>query len=185
MTVHVRSAPLPGSDVLRRLVLQSMDTFLCGPKVLETTLPWPGNPILVLDAKKGPVLISMDDSHPEQALVNGLSALELFNENKSILVRAYPSMSGRLSESLPHLIVIGQQRPVGCVAIQKLSDKIRCYQFRTIEVNGELGLLIDPVDELLGKPQSSRDAHLITCPDDKSELEGGLTTEEEIYFEQI
>jgi hypothetical protein len=185
MTIYVRSAPLPDSAVLRRLVTESLETFLCVPKILEKELPWPGRPLLVLDAKIGPVLISIDGAYPEQALINGLSALERFDHEKSILARAYPSMAGRLGSGFPNLIVVSQRQPDGGLVLQKLCEKIHFCLFRPVEVNGELALLIDSPDNVSGRQQLSRDARFDIRTQEATESADGLTEEEELYFQQL
>jgi len=183
--LHVRSAPLPDGDILRRLVTDSLETFLCVPKILEKELPWPGRPLLVMDAKIGPVLIAVDGTYPDQALINGLGALEQFDQDKAMLSRAYPSMAGRLGSSLPHLVVVSQRQPHGGVVLQKLCDKIHFCLFRPVEVDGELALLIDSPNIVSGRQPLSRDAHFNAQAEQTTEFADGLTEEEELYFQQL
>jgi len=184
-SIYVRSAPLPDGDILRRLVTDSLETFLCVPKILEKELPWPGRPLLVLDAKIGPVLITIEGAYPDQALINGLVALERFDKDKAMLSRAYPSMAGRLGSSFPHLVVVSQRQPEGGRVLQKLCDKIHFCLFRPVEVNGELALLIDSPNMVSGRQPLSRDARFNAQAERTADSSDGLTEEEELYFQQL
>lgn len=183
--LYVRSAPLPDGDILRRLVTDSLETFLCVPKILEKELPWPGRPLLVLDAKIGPVLITIEGAYPDQALINGLAALERFDQDKAMLLRVYPSMAGRIGSSLPHLVVVSQRQPDGGLVLQRLCDKIHFCLFRPVEVNGELALLVDSPNIVSGRQPLSRDAHFDAQAEQTTDSSDGLTEEEELYFQQL
>ena len=159
MSPNIKSIPITSDDNLLELVTDALPNILGSSyELVSDDLPFDGNHILALNAKKQPCVISCDKHDGESALLSGLSVLEGLSEHRAIFQRLYPGVFNshdqpqfRIEDT--HLIVLSPNpRPAGAYLSHTLSH-LTCYTFRALQIDDRTGLLIEPCSTHIDKTE--------------------------------
>lgn len=185
MTLRVTpSAPLQ-ARILRELVLESLDRLLESPRVIDPELPCEGGPILAADAARNIVVISYDPLDSATALLCGLSTLDALQTNRHWLARLYPDVFSDPSAREPRLVILGPAPPPAAARLSASNARIDFFQLRTLQINGEPGLLIEPWE--MQPPVAPREHEVFEPPPSRAPMlsDMPLSKEEEAFFQSL
>lgn len=151
MSPQLKAIPLTPDDILQELVLDSLPDMLGSPhEIIAPHLPFEGNHILALDPVWRPTVVSYHGCDGGRALLAGLGVLDALAHNRAILYRLYPKLFARhdgggaiLSLEDMRLIVLSPTPPPGRTFLERTLPAVSVYTFRTVEIDGEIGLLLD------------------------------------------
>jgi len=140
MTLKIHAVEEIDLTELRKLVVDNLDTLLGnGARLVENMPQIDGCCLAMSDAHDGAVLLSFSAGDPQQALLTGLSRMDqLGSELATLFLQDYHPPRELLvlsPEAPPGLTFFGGTCPVSWRRIEVLS------------VNGELGMVVAPVDE--------------------------------------
>ncbi len=179
MTLHIRAVPPPAQGRVRQLLLESLPQLLGeGVHALPSTGILPADTLAVLDAGQQLWVISFNVDKPELAALDGLAAAQAVQN-----LLPWLSQAGFVPPSVNSckLLILSHVVPVGATEFcQRCGGDWR--QLRFLEVNGDLGLLADPLSPAAapagGRPQTAE-----LKPLDR----GGaaLSPEEEAFFQHL
>ena len=172
MTLQIHAVTEISSSDLRRLVVDNLVALLGEGAMLVENMPHiDGCCVAISDRHDGPVLLSFDAVDSRRALLGGLGWMDqLGSEMATLLLQDYHPPTGLLvlaPAAPPGLILFSGPCPVSWRRIQVLS------------VNGELGMVIDPVVE---ETAAAAPVHLERRP---TIVESVLNPEEERHFSQL
>lgn len=192
MSVQLRTIPLTSDEILQELVTDSLPHILgASSEIISNNLPFEGNHLLCLDAGKHPTVVTYDSRDGGRALLAGLAVIEGLSDNRGMLYRLYPSLfTGNpqrnstifRSEDL-RLVILSAKAPPGVDYLAHAFPALTAYTFRILEVDGRIGLLIEPLRR--DTAQSSVPG-ASAPPPSHAEFRTGdteLSPEEERYFE--
>jgi hypothetical protein len=130
--------------VLRRLIVESLPAAFGECELIHHRLPCVGAPLLILDANRRPVLVGFDPADAGRALLTALAAWDDVRAHPDWVVRLHPSLT---HEAILHelgLAVFARTPPPGAACLMPGQTPPAVFMFRTLRVNGELALLVDP-----------------------------------------
>lgn len=190
MSPQLRPVSLTADEILEELVTDSLPNILGSPhEVIASSLPFEGNHILALDAAQRPTLVSYDGRDGGRALLTGLGVLEGLTENRAIFCRLYPGLFTKGGGDGPmfriedvRLITLSPTPPPGGVHLQQALPSLYPHTFRLLEVDGEIGLLLEAP---LPRAQMAGTSGETAPPAPKAPFRTGttaLSAEEERYF---
>jgi len=185
MTLRVAPSAPPQARILRELVLESLDRVLESPWVIDPELPCDGGPILAADANRDAVVISYDALDSTTALLCGLSTLETLQTNRQWLARLYPDVFAGTSTGEPRLIVLGPAPPPAAARLSASNARIDFFRLRTLQINGEPGLLIEPCE--MQQPVAPPEQEVFEPPPSHPPMPSDipLSKEEEAFFQSL
>lgn len=189
--MKIQTIELQDREELRALLLDAAEE-LAGPGagVLEPRLPWDGHPILLVDAEQRPVLVSFDNLNAQASLLSGLNATEMLSTALPWLNRIYEALGEK--QLAPKLVVVSRDAPPGSDPVLNQCACLRLFQFRALRVNGETGLLLEPLQATAAavtptasaaQPQP-RIQPVDPLPSHEQSLPP-LSGEEDAYFQQL
>jgi hypothetical protein len=208
MTIRISDAPLP-RDRLPALISESLETLLGKRyRVLDPSPPWAESAIFALDGKNRPVLVQYDPDDGGNALLTGLATLDKLERQIHWLTRSYPEFSKGRPLVQPDLVTVSPTPPAGAIRLCRESAWLRCFTFRPLRVDDEIGLLLEPVgpdtqaqaDRAAGTSNRKLNDKTpgpetpVTEPptavetpvsDPASPIEAGLSGEEEEFFKHL
>jgi len=185
MTLRVTPSAPPRAPILRELVLESLDRLLESPWVIDPELPCEGGPILATDATRNIVVISYDALDSAAALLCGLAALDALQTHRQWLARLYPDALGDASAREPRLVVLGPTAPPAAARLSASNARIDFFRLRTLQINGEPGLLIEPCG--LQQPAAPPEHEVFEPPPYRPPVPSDvpLSKEEEAFFQSL
>jgi hypothetical protein len=191
MSSRIRAIPETSVHDLRQLVVDSIDQIVAAPQLLDAELPWEGGPLLVIDARQQPVLISFDVRDACRALFNGLAALDAFESSHALLVRLLPELTDPSITGTPRLVVLVTEAPPALTFLARMMPQLEVLTFRVLEINHQTGLFIEPivkreaepphVDVIEGPEAQPFEPQTIPFPERQAEL----TEQENAYFRYL
>jgi hypothetical protein len=208
MTIRISDTPLP-RDRLPALISESLEALLGKRyRVLDPSPPWAESAIFALDGKNRPVLVQYDPDDGGHALLAGLATLDKLERQIHWLTRSYSEFSKGRPLVQPDLVTVSPTPPAGAIRLCRESAWLRCFTFRPLRVDDEIGLLLEPVGpDALDRPDravgtSNRELNDrtpgpeapvaesaavagTTASDPASPIEAGLSGEEEEFFEHL
>ncbi len=193
MSIQIRAVPLSAAHELRQLVINALGQIVEAPQLLDTELPWEGGPLLVIDAKQQPVLISFDEREPTRAVFNGLAALDKFESNYALLARLHPKLGEPSIASTPRLVILVGEQTASIRNLGRSMPHAELLAFRVFQVNGQTGLFIEPLATGASQtryriPTEEREANLFKFEPERShetQRETELSAQEETYFRSL
>jgi len=168
--------------MLRGLVVRALEAFLGPCSLLDSELPYPGGPIMALDARSRVTLVSFEPEDGAQALLTGLAAWHEMHANQLWLARLYPELPRSAADQALRLVVLMPAPLPGATLLAGSEDGLSVFTFRVLAVNGEAALLVEPV----GEPHETAAPGNETA-DPRPGLGAGpeLTDEESAFLAQI
>jgi hypothetical protein len=146
----IKSVAITSDDDLLELVTDALPNLLGNSyELVSDDLPFDGNHILALDAKKQSFVISCDNHDGGRALQYGLSMLEGMSENREIIKRLYPTVFNSHGQSQfriedTHLIVLSPNPPPGGAYLTHALSCLSFYTFHALQIDDRIGLFIEP-----------------------------------------
>ena len=182
MTLQIIHEPLPSREVLRLLISQSLQTIADKPMLLDADMPCAGNPLIVVDSNKAPIVISFDQNEPEKALIMGLAARDDITSNRALINRLYPVLTEDSILNNLHLVIMSPGAPPGITGLVKSDSRLSACILRAVRVNNELGLLVDLVAGT-GTRRLPTAKPLVQAVRTKNNM--SLTADESAYFASL
>jgi hypothetical protein len=149
-SLNIKSVAITSDDNLLELVTDALPNLLGHSyELVSDDLPFDGNHILALDAKKQSFVISFDNHDGGRALQYGLSLLEGMSENREMIQRLYPTVFNSHDQSPfriedTHLIVLSPNPPPGGAYLTHVLSCPSFYTFHALQIDDKIGLLIEP-----------------------------------------
>ena len=150
MPIDIRSACIDSDDILRDLIIQSLDKILDEPyRVIRRDLPFANaRAILALDCNQRPALIVFDLHDGGQALLTGLKILESLDAHCAWVTRLHPELL-RNGQSTLHaedfqFYILAPTSPPGPGYLKHGFSQFQALTFKALFINGEAILLIEP-----------------------------------------
>lgn len=185
MSLHIRAVPPPAPGRLRQLLLESLPQLLGHEaQALPSTGQLPLDTLVAIDAYQRLWVISFSSQDPGHALLDGLAALQHIRDLLPWLRQARIA-GDQVAEC--SLLVLTAELPAGAAELC-LRAGIEWRRLRFLEVNGELGLLIEPTE--VSPPQPLPQLHPQSRPQPgtlrATDREGApLSPEEESFFQHL
>ena len=187
MSLKIKSVPIKSNDDLLELVTEALPEILGSSyELVSDDLPFDGNHILALNAKKQPFVISCDNYGGGRALLSGLSVLEGLLENRAMTERLYPNVFNSHDQSQiriedTHLIVLSPNPPPGGAYLAHAFSCLSIYTFHALQIDDRTGLFIEPCFTRINNTVQTREPILdkITNGDGKTVL----SQEETAFFQ--
>ena len=181
-------------DKLPTLLCDSLATLLgqnC--RVLDASPPWADSAIFALDGNERPVLVQYDVEDSGRALLAGFSTLDKLERELHWLARSYSEFSTGRPLILPDLVIVSPTPPPGAARLCGEDPWLRCFTFRALRVNGEIGLLLEPVTqesqppktEAPPRPEEQAVVDTMTQASDRLIDNMVLSDEEEEFFKHL
>jgi hypothetical protein len=174
LSIHVARDVSPRR--MRDLVAEGLAELLGeGSRLWDEMPPVDERCLGAIDGRGELVLVSFDAAESERALLAGLRCMgELTSDLAVRLLRLYSRPA--------QLLVLGPSVPPAA-ALLAARGLVRWGVVRVVDVNGELGLL---VDSLSGAEQTAASTpHAEVEEDQPAAPESGLTTDEERFFQAL
>lgn len=193
MSIQIHAVPLAAAHDLRQLVINALGQFIDGPALMDAELPWEGGPLLAMDARQQPILISFDARDATRAVFNGLAALDKFESNHALLARLHPKLAEPSVASTPRLVIlVGEQTP-SLRHLGRSMPHAEMLVFRVFQVNGQTGLFIEPLSAqgAVARHGPAAAAYDVSGfrfepePASAAAAEAELTAQEEAYFRTL
>ncbi len=167
MTLDIRIASGVTPDQLAQLVADNLPRLLPDVDFTEDQVPRIGENCLQIETADRTILIAFEVEDGRKALVAGLEVLD------------DPDITGE-----PELLILSRFQPPGLRLLSRLPG-LSWQSIRVLTVNGELGLLIEPVPQ----PHAARPPAPAAVVEPEStpaaDPEDNLSEEEENYFQQL
>ena len=145
MIIRISHAPL-SKDRLPTLISESLEALLGKRyRVLDPSPPWAESAIFALDGKNRPVLVQYDADDGGHALLTGLATLDKLEREIHWLTRSYAEFSKGRPLVQPDLVTVSPTPPAGAIRLCRENTWLRCFTFRPLRVNNEIGLLLEPI----------------------------------------
>jgi hypothetical protein len=179
MSLHIRAVPPPASGRLRQLLLESLPQLLGhDAQALPSTGQLPVDTLVAMDAYQRLWVVSFTSQDPGRALLDGLAALQHIRDLLPWLRQAR-LVGDDVAEC--SLLILTAELPPGAAELA-LRAGIEWRRLRFLEVNGELGLLIEPTES----PQSQSQPRPQPATLRPTDREGApLSPEEEAFFQHL
>ncbi|MCC6207728.1 MAG: hypothetical protein IT488_06215 [Gammaproteobacteria bacterium] len=149
MGMRIKTLTLTSGQILRELIVDALPQILGEDfSIVSADLPFDGSLMLCLDAKRHPALVAFDARDSGRALLAALRAVERLGDNRGMLFRLYPALfpdNGRhFPENELRLVLLAPEAPPGTAYLARAFPALSAYTFRILEIDGNLGLLVDP-----------------------------------------
>ena len=191
MSLHIRAVAPPTQARLRQLLLESLPQLLgSDARALPSTGHLPVDTVVAIDAYQRLWVMSFSSHDPGRALLDGIAALQQIRDLLPWLRQAR-LVGSEVSEC--SLLVLTSELPTGSVELARRAG-VEWRRLRCLEVNGELGLLIEPPEAPTLQPsrqpetlnpepvkQSPQPATLTPL----GRRDSGLSPEEEAFFQHL
>jgi hypothetical protein len=145
MSIQIHAVPLSAAHDLRQLVVNALGQIVEAPQLLDTELPWEGGPLLAIDARQQPVLISFDLRDATRAVFNGLAAVDKFDSNRALLARLHPKLAEPAVMRTSRLIILVGENTASIRNLAQSMPHAELLRFRVFQVHGQTGLFIEPL----------------------------------------
>lgn len=178
MSLHIRAVAPPTQGRLRQLLLESLPQLLGSEaQALPSTGHLPVDTLVAVDAYQRLWVVSFTTHDPGRALLDGMSALQ---QVRDLLpwMRQVRLVDGNVEEC--SLLVLSPELPAGTAELS-LRAGIDWRRLRFLEVNGELGLLIEAGEAATPQLQPRPQPGTLTPQREGS----GLSPEEEAFFQHL
>lgn len=191
MSLHIRAAAPPTQGRLRQLLLESLPQLLGSEaQALPSTGQLPVDTLIAVDAYARLWVVSFATHDPGRALLDGLSALQQVRDLLPWMrqVRLVGSNVEQCS-----LLVLTPELPPGTAELCHRAS-VDWRRLRFLEVNGELGLLIESGDssgaqlQLRAQTASEPPAQTTPQPGKLTPMRreaAKLSAEEEAFFQHL
>ena len=191
MSLHIRAAAPPTQGRLRQLLLESLPQLLGSEtQALPSTGHLPVDTLVAVDAYQRLWVVSFTTHDAGRVLLDGLAAQQQIRDLMPWMRQA--RLIGNNVEECS-LLVLSPDLPVGTAELC-LRAGVDWRRLRFLEVNGELGLLIEPsettVPQLQPRAQTPTQATAETPPETgkltpmRREVTK-LSAEEEAFFQHL
>ena len=145
MSVKLSNIYIEDNELLRKLLLVSLDSIFDSFQVLDKEAPLAGNPILLLTPDQQINIISFDVHTQENALLNGIEATEKLLVDIPLFKRIYPELRSITNNDIQvRLVLLHHAASIINSAACFFNNNINIYSYRPIGINGEAALLIEP-----------------------------------------
>lgn len=187
MSLHIRAVAPPAQPRLRQLLLESLPQLLGSEaRALPSTGHMPVDTLVAIDAYDRLWVLSFTSHDPGRALLDGLSALQQVRDLLPWLRQA--RLVGPEVEECS-LLVLTPELPAGSAELC-LRAGVDWRRLRFLEVNGELGLLVEPAEPLALKMSETQPRPATLTPLERGrngggKAGGGLSPEEEAFFQHL
>jgi hypothetical protein len=188
MSVTIETSRAGDREQLRKLLLDNTDQLIgTGNSILEARLRWDGQPILLADAARRPVLLSFETEHSETALLNGLRGVEQLCKALAWANQVYAELQ---QQKTPRLVVVAEDFPPGSSAVLNGCPDLILYRYKLLSINSELSLWLERL-RASGEPQAipeeaSERGATKQLPDAASnDVLPALSEAESAYFQQL
>jgi len=193
MSVQLRTIALTSDEILQELITDSLPHLLGNScEVIAQDLPFEGRHLLCLDERGHPAVVAYDGRDAGRALLAGLAVIDALCDNRGLLYRLYPMLfraaphqAGAAFRSEDLRLVVLAPRPLpGLAYLKRAFPALTACTFRILEVDGNVGLLIEAAPPEMGSPSTAADAPPPSAPFRSGAPEGAaLTAQEERYFD--
>lgn len=181
MSLHIRTVAPPPAARLRQLLLESLPQLLGNEThALPAAGPLPVDTLVAVDAYQRLWVVSFTCHDPGRALLDGMRALQQVRELLPWLKQAR-LVSPEVEEC--SLQVLSAELPEGSAELC-LRAGIDWRRLHFLEVNGELGLLIEMAEPLAVQMAQTQPRPVTLKPLDRHNG-GGLSAEEESFFQHL
>ncbi len=192
MSLHIRAVATPTPGRLRQLLLESLPQLLGREaRALPAAGHMPADTLIAQDSYQRLWVLSFTSHDPGRALLDGIAALQQVRDLLPWLRQAR-LVSNEVTEC--SLLVLTPELPDGSQELARRAG-VEWRQLRCLEVNGELGLLIESPEAPALQPPRSQPATAETqsaAPGPKpstltplSRRDGSLSPEEEAFFQHL
>ena len=185
MSLHIRAVAPPAQPRLRQLLLESLPQLLGSEaRALPSTGHMPVDTLVAIDAYDRLWVLSFTSHDPGRALLDGLAALQQVRDLLPWLRQA--RLVGPEVEECS-LLVLTPELPAGSAELC-LRAGVDWRRLRFLEVNGELGLLVEPAEPLPLKMSETAPKPATLTPIDRNgggKAGGGLSPDEEAFFQHL
>lgn len=185
MSLHIRAVAPPTAGRLRQLLLESLPQLLGNAAhALPSAGLLPVDTLVAVDAYQRLWVLSFTSHDPGQALLDGMRALQQVRDLLPWLKQAR-LVSPEVEEC--SLLVLSAELPEGSAELS-LRAGIDWRRLRFLEVNGELGLLIEPAEPLalqMAQTQPQTQPRPATLKPLDHSNGGTLSPEEETFFQHL
>jgi hypothetical protein len=192
MSLHIRAIAPPTQARLRQLLLESLPQLLGSEaRALPSTGHLPVDTVIALDAYQRLWVLSFNSYDPGRALLDGIAALQQVRDLLPLLrqARLVGSETNECS-----LLVLTAELPTGSAELARRAG-VEWRRLRCLEVNGELGLLIEPAETpALQPPRTQAEATnpqpVMQAPQPATltplnRRDNGLSPDEEAFFQHL
>lgn len=191
MSLHIRATAPPTQGRLRQLLLESLPQLLGSEaQALPSTGHLPVDTLVAVDAYQRLWVVSFTTHDPGRVLLDGLAAQQRIRDLMPWMRQA--RLIGSNVEECS-LLVLSPDLPAGTAELC-LRASVDWRRLRFLEVNGELGLLIEPSEttgaQLQPRPQTPAQTPAETPPETgkltpmRREVTK-LSAEEEAFFQHL
>lgn len=190
MSLHIRAVAPPAPGRLRQLLLESLPQLLGSEaQALPSAGHLPVDTVVAVDAYQRLWVLSFTTHDPGSALLDGMRALQQVRDLLPWMKQAR-LVNPDVEEC--SLLVLSPELPNGTAELC-LRAGIDWRRLRFLEVNGELGLLIEPGEPLTLQMSHNqapaqpapRPATLTPLGRENGGKGSGLTPEEEAFFQHL
>lgn len=194
MSIQIHAVPLSAAHDLRQLVVNALGQIIEAPQLLDTELPWEGGPLLAIDARQQPVLVSFDAREATHAVFNGLAALDKFESNHALLARLHPKLMEPSIMSTPRLVILVGEQTAPIRNLGRSMPHAELMTFRVFQVNGQTGLFVEPLIQRdtstrYRRSTEEREASVFKFEPEPAvqvtQTEAELSEQEEAYFRSL
>lgn len=193
MKLHIHAGNTHSREELRTLLIDAADQLVGdNHQVLETKLPWDGNPVLMADAIGHPVLISFEPENSQTALINGLAGIEQLSAALPWINQVYVALNNQ--QLPPRLIIVSSETPPGTSAVLAACPNLDLFTYKILRINGDTGLWLERQQGSSGTADACR-AEPTETPVEASPVRSSgqlkpvtlpeLSEEESSYFQQL
>ena len=185
----LQQIPLSSNRILSELVEEFLPQIIgASYSLISNDLPYEGHHILALNSDDKPVLLSCDHQDGGRAFLNALAVLDGLERDRAWLFRLYPALftgdayyHGKFRPQDLRLITLAPTLPPGAVHLCRRFPALSCRIARAMEVNGEIGLFIEPEAQIAFVQQELQEAESAKIKPFRSGV-ATLTEEEKRYF---
>lgn len=192
MSLHIRAVAPPTQARLRQLLLESLPQLLGSEaRALPSTGHLPVDTVVALDAYQRLWVLSFNSHDPGRALLDGIAALQQVRDLLPLLRQAR-LVGAEATEC--SLLILTAELPAGSAELARRAG-VEWRRLRCLEVNGELGLLIEPHEAAALQPPRPQPAAVnpqavVPAPQPATltplnRRENGLSPEEEAFFQHL
>ena len=186
MTVNVGVVNIANVEILRLLIINSLQSIIKGCSIIDAALPVPGDPILAQTPGNKPVLICFDIMDTQQALMAGLSAVDYIKRHHALIKKLHPQLNFEKTSDSIILIIIAPSTIPGADYCFRQDGSILFYTFKGISVNGETALLIEAAASNSTANKNSDNNNDVRNNNFIEKLENSLLSEKEKeYFNEL
>lgn len=144
--MRLRVIPIEDLSILSDLVLKQSEAIVGHVRMLETGINTESGPVTLALDREGRLVILVMSVIQEESLLSRLAGVYGWVlQNLSLLTRFY-AKRGLDSARVPRIIAIAPEFPQAVMdGIAHLVFTVELYRYRGLEVNGERGLLLEPL----------------------------------------